>query len=212
MTDVVLATDVVAAGCVVVLVTVGVLAGAAAVCVLDVVASVTVPDWLGAVALLTFAAAVEAALLAPLAALEAAPLVDPDPHALSCAAATPSASAPRTSGTRVAEMIPVAVRVIATSPRSPNETDHAYSCWTSSCSAYLPVGGEKQMAIDVRHPGRVWATNAMVRASVRGRARTTLAPRVQPHRHTNAATPARPPRGRDNRPSDGPTHSTLCRA
>ena len=112
-----LATDAVAPGRVAVLVTVCVLAGAVAVCVLVVVfgavdtdSEVVDVDWVAgsdlaaAVALLTCAAAPEAAVAAFCAALEAAPLVDPLPQALSCSVAIPSA--PRTSGVRIAEAVP----------------------------------------------------------------------------------------------------------
>ena len=117
MTAVELVTDTDAAGRVAVVVTVCVLAGAVAVCVLVVVfgggdpdsvfvAVVLVPesDLAGAVALFACAAAPEIAVLAVCAALEAAPLVDP--HALSGTVAIPSATAPRTSGSRAAEVIP----------------------------------------------------------------------------------------------------------
>ena len=62
-------------------------------------------DLAGAVALFAFAAAPEIAVLAFCAALEAAPLADPPPHALSGTVAIPSASAPSTSGRRAAEVI-----------------------------------------------------------------------------------------------------------
>lgn len=118
MTDVVLATDAVAPGRVAeVLVTVCVLGGAVAVCVLVVVFGaadadsdvvdvdlVTGSGLADAVTLLSCAAAPEAAPAAFCAALEAAPLVDPLPHALSCRVAIPSA--PRTSDVRIAEAIP----------------------------------------------------------------------------------------------------------
>jgi hypothetical protein len=116
LTAVELVTDTDAAGCVAVVVTVCVLAGA--VCVLVVVfgdadpdsvlvAVVVVPesDLAGAVALFACAAAPEIAVLAFYAALEAAPLVDPAPHALSDKAAIPSASATTTSGLRATEVI-----------------------------------------------------------------------------------------------------------
>jgi hypothetical protein len=100
LTEVELVTDVVAAGCDAVFVTVSVLAGVVTVWALVVVVVVTVSDLAGTVVVFAWAAAPEMSLAAPCAALETAPFVEPDPHALSCAVATQSASALKTSGIR----------------------------------------------------------------------------------------------------------------
>jgi hypothetical protein len=105
LTDAELLTDTDVVGADADLVTVRVVPGAVAVSVLVSVAaadpdSVVVPgsDFAGPVAL-------EIAWLAFWAALETAPLVAPDPHALSGTVAIPSASAPSTSGTRLVRII-----------------------------------------------------------------------------------------------------------
>jgi hypothetical protein len=118
LTAVELVTDTDAAGPVAVFVTVCVLAGVVAVWVLVVVLGGADPDsvWLavvlvsesdlaGAVALFTPAAAPEIAELAVCAALEAALLAEPPPHAVSGTVVIPSTSAPRTSGLWAAAVI-----------------------------------------------------------------------------------------------------------
>jgi hypothetical protein len=74
--------------------------------VVFVVESVAVSDLAGPVALFICPVAVEIALLACCAALDAASLVAPDPHPVTSAAVIPSNSAARSSGVLDIELIP----------------------------------------------------------------------------------------------------------
>ena len=141
LTDVEFVTDAVAAGCAAVFVTVCVCAGVVTVWAEVLVSFVAVSDLIEPVGVLTWAAALETALVAPCAALETVALVDPDPHALSGAVAIPSASAPRTSSIRDPKVIPGRLaRDSDIADVAPVGGTYASSRWTSSSSAQFSCG------------------------------------------------------------------------